>query len=368
MKKKIWNIFNLNTIEILKKYNWLVLIILLMNSSNFAATEEWLICGNNSWEELKDYLPAAKINGTTIQVNLLPPVQFTSLCNETDYSEPYKQDYIQWANEIAKLSLRYSNLTSFRIEEVEENLRQGYFNNNLIDSIKSVSESINPNLIFVLKNIPPLAPTNLVVNNESVISLTWLDPSDTDLKSIMIYRGLSTSSLSLLSEINPGVQKYTDSEVTDGNTYYYRLKAKDNEGLISEYSNEVSAAVQIAPGVPTNVVASDGNPIKLKWINPDDKDLDSIKIYRSLSKNAATLLTTVSAAAQEYSDVNLNTSETYYYRLKAKDTDGLLSDYSLEVSATEFKIEDPTNNWYVDKYATGNGDGTSWANAATTYF
>ena len=84
----------------------------------------------------------------------------------------------------------------------------------------------------------------------------------------MIYRGLSTSSLSLLSEINPGVQKYTDSEVSDGNTYYYRLKAKDNEGLISEYSNEVSAAVQIAPGVPTNVIASDGNPIKLKWTKP----------------------------------------------------------------------------------------------------
>ena len=85
-----------------------------------------------------------------------------------------------------------------------------------------------------------------------------------------------------------------------------------------------------------------------------------------MSKNAATLLTTVSAAAQEFSDVNLNTSETYYYRLKAKDTDGLLSDYSSEVSATEFKIEDPTNNWYVDRDASGSGDGTSWANAATS--
>ena len=36
---------------------------------------EWLLCGTNSWEDLKSYLPEAKSAGISISVMVLPPYQ-----------------------------------------------------------------------------------------------------------------------------------------------------------------------------------------------------------------------------------------------------------------------------------------------------
>ena len=112
-------------------------------------TSEWLICGTNSWEDLKTYLPEAKSAGLSISVVVLPPYQSDPVCSEGSFSEPFEQDYILWAQEIAYLSLRYSNLISYRIEDLQENLNLGYLRASYIDSIITAGNSINPRLQFI---------------------------------------------------------------------------------------------------------------------------------------------------------------------------------------------------------------------------
>ena len=108
----------------------------------------------NDWTKLIDSLSKAKMAGINIYVSLLPPSKTPPICPTCNYSEPYRLDFIHWAKEIANLSLRYSNLTGYAIEDFQENLNLGYIRQTYIDSMITAGKSINPRLQFItLHNI-----------------------------------------------------------------------------------------------------------------------------------------------------------------------------------------------------------------------
>ena len=72
----------------------------------------------------------------------MPPTNSSS-------SEPFGLDFILWAKEIAKLSLRYSNLKGYQVEDFQENVNLGYFSQAYIDSIEALGISTNPKLQFI---------------------------------------------------------------------------------------------------------------------------------------------------------------------------------------------------------------------------
>jgi fibronectin type 3 domain-containing protein len=86
--------------------------------------------------------------------------------------------------------------------------------------------------------VPPDPPSLIVITlEEDGVHIVWEDPSDDDLALIKIYRseirGLEGEEI---AEIESGVQKFVDSVVTVGKTYYYFLKSQDIHG--NESSNE----------------------------------------------------------------------------------------------------------------------------------
>lgn len=155
-----------------KKYVWVILSLLLpaailgFNFYNVSITNPvfddiiknlkannitnytWLISGQNSWEDLQNFLPNAKISGITVTVSLLPPSKCPPIDPSGSYSEPYRLNYVAWAQAIAKLSLRYSNLKEFTIQSLQQNINLGYLKQITIDSINVVVSSTNPRLNF----------------------------------------------------------------------------------------------------------------------------------------------------------------------------------------------------------------------------
>ena len=67
----------------------------------------------------------------------------------TSPSEPFQLDFIRWAKEIANLSLRYSNLKSYQVEDFQENVNLGYFKQIYIDSVETTGIFINPKVQFM---------------------------------------------------------------------------------------------------------------------------------------------------------------------------------------------------------------------------
>ena len=114
----------------------------------------WSIKETNDWADLSTFLPNAKIAGITALVSLLPPSETPPINPTGNYSEPYQLDFITWVKEIAKLSLRYSNLTGYTIDNLQQNLSLGYIRQSYVDSMLSAGKSINPKLQFINNDLP----------------------------------------------------------------------------------------------------------------------------------------------------------------------------------------------------------------------
>ncbi|HEY3083966.1 MAG TPA: alpha-amylase family glycosyl hydrolase [Candidatus Dormibacteraeota bacterium] len=94
----------------------------------------------------------------------------------------------------------------------------------------------------------PPAPTGLVVTAHSAngISLQWDAAAASDLFSYDVLRGSSHGGpYTQIASVPAGTTSYVDSDVIEGATYYYVVRAVDNSFNRSGYSNEVSALAEL---------------------------------------------------------------------------------------------------------------------------
>lgn len=76
----------------------------------------------NDWSDFIDFLPLAKKGHITVWAYLLPPSETPSQDSKFRYSEPYRLDYTKWSTAIAKLSLKFSNLKGYIIDDFWRNV------------------------------------------------------------------------------------------------------------------------------------------------------------------------------------------------------------------------------------------------------
>ena len=104
----------------------------------------------------------------------------------------------------------------------------------------------------------PAAPQNLTATpGNQQTTLRWDANIESDLALYRIYRNTSSPATTLIDSVtgSPPDTFYTDTGLTNGQTYYYRITAVDSDGNESGYSNEVFAT----PVVMGNVTDIDGN-------------------------------------------------------------------------------------------------------------
>ncbi len=114
-----------------------------------ANTYMWLIChAANDWEDLHGFLPLAKAAGISVWVYLVPYSE-TGLENPTwPYPEPFRVDYVRWAQEIGKLSLQHDNLVGWVIDDFWANVSPGHFTPETIQRFVAAGRAVNPKLKF----------------------------------------------------------------------------------------------------------------------------------------------------------------------------------------------------------------------------
>ena len=112
-----------------------------------ANSYNWLIWrGEKDWDDLQLFLPLAKKNKIDVWVTLVPYSESKPKTNWS--SEPFQTDYVKWAEEIAKLSLEYPNLTALSIDDfVGWNMQ--FYTPEYTAEFVQVMRDINPLLAFV---------------------------------------------------------------------------------------------------------------------------------------------------------------------------------------------------------------------------
>ncbi|WP_418892530.1 hypothetical protein [Limibacterium fermenti] len=112
-----------------------------------ANTYNWLIwSGDKDWDDLQLFLPLAKKNKIDVWVTVVP---FSEAKPRTKWSsEPFGTDYVKWAQEIATLSLQYSNIKALSIDDfVAWNLQ--FYTPEYTAEFVNAMRKINPHLAFV---------------------------------------------------------------------------------------------------------------------------------------------------------------------------------------------------------------------------
>ena len=104
-------------------------------------TYYWLVLPSYSWDDLKLFLPKAAKAGIDVWVYLVPPSESPPRYG-TRPIEPFRLDYIGWAEGIARLSLEHPNLTAWVIDDFYAN--HDFFNPAYLREIRAKSKAINP--------------------------------------------------------------------------------------------------------------------------------------------------------------------------------------------------------------------------------
>jgi chitodextrinase len=227
--------------------------------------------------------------------------------------------------------------------EIMRFLSLGITNDNLNQiPVSSFSAGVPTTPSVVIDTQAPTAPANLTaIATSTQITLNWsISTDNVGVKEYQVERSNSaTAGFVFITLVNSN--SYINANLTANTTYYYRVRAVDAAGNFSSYSSISSArtgaapvADTQAPTVPTNLLATaSSTQITLTWTRSTDNV--AVTQYRLERSNSATSgftsLTTV--ATNSYVNTGLNASTRYYYRVRAADAAGNLSNYSSIVNA-----------------------------------
>jgi Fibronectin type III domain. len=104
------------------------------------------------------------------------------------------------------------------------------------------SNSLSSNMELNVEGVLPAIPSGIIATpGDEQIRLDWTANTDQDLASYKIYGGTFSNPTTLLATITTGTETYTQTGLTNGSIYYYRIAAMDNIGNISSTTGDVSA-------------------------------------------------------------------------------------------------------------------------------
>ena len=182
----------------------------------------------------------------------------------------------------------------------------------------------------------PAAPSGLTATAISTtqINLSWTDNASNETGFKIERKTGAGGTYAQIGTVGANLTTYNDTGLTDGTTYFYRVRATNAVGD-SAYSSETSATTLVAPPAAPNGLAAtaiSSSQINLSWTDVSNET--GYKIERKTGSGGTySQVGTVGANVTTYSDTGLIVNTTYYYRIRATNTGGD-SPYSNEANAT----------------------------------
>ncbi len=231
-------------------------------------------------------------------------------------------------------------------------LTQALVHGNFTDRVNNVAPTKDAtgkiSIIKAPASVTLFAPT-LVGSQQDALRLSWSASAEVDFANYSIYRSTTANFMPLPAALLDRVTakqttNYTDSNVQETVTYYYRILVFDAGGLVSPSSNEVSGRIAINPP-PTPVVLSapqsgpdPGRQVLLAWSQNVDDDFAGYRILRTTSlpmdSSIAPLAFITSDKVTTYADNTASPNTTYYYRVIVFDQVGKSSGSNIATFAT----------------------------------
>ncbi len=187
-------------------------------------------------------------------------------------------------------------------------------------------------------SLGPAAPSNLTATaaSNSQINLAWTDKSTNESGFYVERKTGSGGTYAQIAALGANVQSYSNTGLTTGTTYYYRVRAYNGSGN-SSYSNEANATTLSGtpPTAPSSLTATAAawNQINLAWRDNSSNETGFYIERKTGASGTYAQIGSVGAGVKTYSNTGLTAGTIYYYRVRAYNGGGN-SAYSNEANAT----------------------------------
>jgi fibronectin type 3 domain-containing protein len=172
------------------------------------------------------------------------------------------------------------------------------------------------------------APSSITANSDSSDSITINWSATTGADYYNVYR--SNSSGGVYTSVGTNLTtSYTNTSLSAGATYYYKVSAHSAYGESSQSSFESATTRPAAPAGASAVALSDSS-IQITWNGVSGAN--NYTVYRAVSSDSA-YIATGSSSTTSYTDTGLSTNTGYYYKISAHG-DGGESAQSAYISTT----------------------------------
>ena len=180
------------------------------------------------------------------------------------------------------------------------------------ESASNYSSAAEAVISATLPNVPVSLRANV---SASEIILNWTDSSNNE-NGFRIERMTDTGVFTLMDTVSSGTQTYTDTEVSAGHVYIYRIRSYNVLGN-SAYSNEVTinAWDSITPTNLTLTPISSGR-IDIAWTYTGTVSYSTIIERKTGTGGTWSAIYTTARGTLKYSDTGLQSNTRYFYRVR----------------------------------------------------
>ena len=180
--------------------------------------------------------------------------------------------------------------------------------------------------------IYPSKVTNQKVSSTTPTSIKISWSKENGVTGYQIYRSTSKDGkYSKVGTVSSKYNTYTNSNLISGTTYYYKIRAYktvNNENLYGDYSNILTGKTKY-PGQVKNLKQNSSytNSVKLSWSKASYAS--GYRVYRATSKDGTykRIAELSGSSKTTYTDKNLSSGKTYYYKVRAYRKVGSSRDY-----------------------------------------
>lgn len=199
---------------------------------------------------------------------------------------------------------------------------------------------------FQTSDPTPNPPSNLVATavSSSQINISWKDNSSNE-TGFEIERRNGLGSYSKIASVDKDVTSYSNTALTADTEYFYRVRAINENGA-SIYCTEASAkTLPLPPGLPFPSSPTYGSTVSsltptLQWSSGDRATSYNLQISTSMMFSS-TVVDVTGITTTSYVCPTLNTSTTYYWRIKSVNAAGSsdwTSPYSFKTKASYYSF------------------------------
>ncbi|MDD1756027.1 MAG: fibronectin type III domain-containing protein [Methanomassiliicoccales archaeon] len=211
---------------------------------------------------------------------------------------------------------KISNLLAY----TDTGLTNGQIYFYLVTASNNASEGAVSNEASAIPATVPSAPQGLAATTANTqITLTWMAPSSdggSAITNYSVYRGTSSGGETPLITIG-NLLTYTDTGLTIGQDYYYKVSAVNSIGE-SPLSNEASATPSTVPTAPRDLTAVVGDAhVDLNWTAPLYAGPGTLTYH--LFRDGALIW---SGTSLSFSDASISNGITYSYKAAAQNDNG----------------------------------------------